>query len=305
MLKAIIVDDEAPARSELRFLLGELNQTEVVAEAASVREAIEKLKEYPCDVMFLDINMPEATGIQLAEALQHLKYPPAVVFVTAYSEFALDAFKVNAIDYLVKPVETERLSHALARVREHVLLHAKAQKAERIPVEKGGKKILINIDDIRYVMARDDYAYLQTGVDRFFSTVSLAQLEKTLDGHGFFRVHRGYLVNLALVKEVEPQSGGTLLLTLDGVDEKIPVSRRRVSSLKKALGLRARCRSGRHQLQAMAVAVRRRARPVAVQRCVRPAQGGGTMVHHRSTVSRAFRCMRRCVLPVGGAICFN
>ena len=221
MLKAIIVDDEAPARSELRFLLGELNQTEVVAEAASVREAIEKLKEYPCDVMFLDINMPEATGIQLAEALQHLKYPPAVVFVTAYSEFALDAFKVNAIDYLVKPVETERLSHALARVREHVLLHAKAQKAERIPVEKGGKKILINIDDIRYVMARDDYA----------------QLEKTLDGHGFFRVHRGYLVNLALVKEVEPQSGGTLLLTLDGVDEKIPVSRRRVSSLKKALGL--------------------------------------------------------------------
>lgn len=122
--------------------------------------------------------MPEATGIQLAEALQHLKYPPAVVFVTAYSEFALDAFKVNAIDYLVKPVETERLSHALARVREHVLLHAKAQKAERIPVEKGGKKILINIDDIRYVMARDDYAYLQTGVDRFFSTVSLAQLEK-------------------------------------------------------------------------------------------------------------------------------
>ena len=251
MLKAIIVDDEAPARSELRFLLGELNQAEVVSEAASVREAIEKLKEYPCDVMFLDINMPEATGLQLAEALQHLKFPPAVVFVTAYSEFALDAFKVNAVDYLVKPVETERLAHALARVREHVVLHARAQKAERIPVEKGGKKILINIDQIRFVMARDDYAYLQTDTDRYFSTVSLAQLEKTLDGHGFFRVHRGYLVNLSLVKEVEPQSGGTLLLTLDGVEEKIPVSRRRVSSLKKALGLyrsrKAHRFSTRHQ----------------------------------------------------------
>lgn len=237
LLKAIIVDDEAPARSELRFLLSELNQTEVVAEAANVREAIEKLKEYPCDVMFLDINMPEATGLQLAEAMQHLKFPPAVVFVTAYSEFALDAFKVNAVDYLVKPVETERLAQALARVREHVKLHAQAQKAERIPVEKGGKKILINIDEIRFVMARDDYAYLQTDSDRYFSTVSLAQLEKTLDGHGFFRVHRGYLVNLSLVKEVEPQSGGTLLLTLDGVEDRIPVSRRRVSSLKKALGL--------------------------------------------------------------------
>lgn len=118
MLKAMIVDDEAPARSELKFLLDELGQTEVVAEAASVREAIEKLKEYPCDVMFLDVNMPEATGLQLAEALQHLKFPPAVVFVTAYSEFALDAFKVNAIDYLVKPVETDRLSQAITRVRD-------------------------------------------------------------------------------------------------------------------------------------------------------------------------------------------
>ena len=127
----MIVDDEAPARSELKFLLDELGQTEVVAEAASVREAIEKLKEYPCDVMFLDVNMPEATGLQLAEALQHLKFPPAVVFVTAYSEFALDAFKVNAIDYLVKPVETERLSQAISRVREHVSLHVQAQKSER------------------------------------------------------------------------------------------------------------------------------------------------------------------------------
>ncbi len=237
MLKAIIVDDEAPARSELKFLLDEVGETEVVAEAASVREAIEKLKEYPCDVMFLDINMPEATGLQLAEALQHLKFPPAVVFVTAYSEFAIDAFKVNAIDYLVKPVEEERLSQAISRVQEQVALHAKVQKLERIPVEKSGKKILIGIDTIRYIMARDDYAYLQTDADRYFSTVSLAQLEKRLDGHGFFRVHRGYLVNLSMVTEVESVSGGTLLLTLDGCDGQVPVSRRRVPALKKALGL--------------------------------------------------------------------
>lgn len=237
MLKAIIVDDEAPARSELRFLLDEQGQVDVVAEAASVREAIEKLKEHPCDLVFLDINMPEATGLQLADALQHLKYPPAVVFVTAYSEHALDAFKVNAIDYLVKPVESKRLAQAIQRVREHVTLHAQVQKLERIPVEKAGKKILIGIDTILYVMARDDYAYLQTADDRYFSTVSLAQLEKKLDGHGFFRVHRGYLVNLAAVQEVESVSGGTLLLTLEGCEDQIPVSRRRVSSLKKALGL--------------------------------------------------------------------
>ncbi len=237
MLKAMVVDDEAPARSELKFLLSELGQVEVMTEAASVREAIEKLKEFPVDLIFLDVNMPEVTGLQLAEALQHLKFPPAVVFVTAYGEYALDAFKVSAIDYLVKPVETERLAQAVTRAREHVSLHAQAQKSERIPVEKGGKKILINIDKIRFVVARDDYAYLQTDTDRYFSTVSLAQLEKRFDGHGFFRVHRGYLVNLSMVEEVESVSGGTLLLTLNGVEEQIPVSRRRVASLKKALGL--------------------------------------------------------------------
>ena len=237
MLKAIIVDDEAPARSELRFLLDETGQVEVTAEAANVREAIERLKDCGADVMFLDINMPGASGIQLAEALNKLKYPPAVVFVTAYSEHAVKAFDVNAIDYLVKPVETERLRMALAKVRASIVGSAHATQKERIPVEKAGKKILINIDSIRYVMARDDYAYLQTDTDRYFSTVSLAQLEKRLEGHGFFRVHRGYLVNLAMVKEVESVSGGTLLLTLDSVEDKIPVSRRRVSSLKKALNL--------------------------------------------------------------------
>ena len=140
MLKAMIVDDEAPARSELHFLLDETGQVEVVAEAANVRAAIEKLKAYPCDVIFLDINMPEATGLQLADALQHLKFPPAVVFVTAYSEYALDAFKVNAIDYLVKPVETERLNQAIVRIREHVALHAQAQHSERIPVERAARR---------------------------------------------------------------------------------------------------------------------------------------------------------------------
>ena len=237
LLNAIIVDDEAPARSELRYLLGEVGGVEVLAEAASVREAIEKMQSYPVDVLFLDVSMPEVTGIQFADALQRLKNPPAVIFVTAYSEHALEGFKVNAVDYLVKPVEIDRLHQAVNRAAEYVTLHVKATQSECIPVEKGGKKILIAIDSIRYVMARDDYAYLQTDSDRYFSTVSLAQHDKRLDGHGFFRVHRGYLVNLAMVEEVEPVTGGTLLLTLNGVEEKIPVSRRRVSSLKKALGL--------------------------------------------------------------------
>ncbi len=234
----MIVDDEAPARSELRFLLEQTGKIGTITEASSVRSAIEMLMESRVDVVFLDISMPGASGLQLAEALHKLKNPPAIVFVTAYSDHAVEAFDVDAVDYLMKPVEEARLDRAIEKVMQRAKPVTDSKVTiERIPVEKGGKKILIAIDSIRYVMARDDYAYLQTDSDRYFSTVSLAQLEKRLDGHGFFRVHRGYLVNLAMVEEVEPVTGGTLLLTLNGVEEKIPVSRRRVSSLKKALGL--------------------------------------------------------------------
>lgn len=237
MIKAIIVDDEAPARSELRFLLEETKQVEVVAEAANVREAIERLKEHGGDVMFLDIQMPGATGLQLAEALGRLKYPPAVVFVTAYSEYAAKAFDVNAIDYLVKPVENERLLMAINKAKKYLVANSKSTQAERIPVEKGGKKLLISTSKIHYIMAKDDYSYLHTATDRYLSTVSLAQLEAKLEPHNFFRAHRRYLVNLDCVEEVLPISGGTLQLTLTDEEEKVPVSRRRVAALKKALGL--------------------------------------------------------------------
>ena len=141
MLRAIIVDDEAPARSELRFLLDETGKVDVVAEAANVREAIEKLKDLGADIMFLDVNMPGTDGLQLAEALTHLKYPPYVIFVTAYSEHAVKAFDVNATDYLVKPVETDRLNQAIAKVLQQVGGQGHSSTGERIPVEKGGKKL--------------------------------------------------------------------------------------------------------------------------------------------------------------------
>jgi len=237
MIRAILVDDEAPARSELRFLLDETRQVEVVAEASNVREAIERLKEKGADVLFLDISMPGATGLQLAEALNRLKYPPAIVFVTAYSEHGARAFDVNAADYLVKPVETDRLQQAISKVKHHVVSFTHGQQGERISVEKSGKKLLVPTDKIRYIMAKDDYSYLHTEADRYLSTVSLAQLESKLEPHGFFRVHRRYLVNLSSVEEVTPVSGGTLMLTLTGEEESVPVSRRRVATLKKALGI--------------------------------------------------------------------
>lgn len=232
-LKALVVDDEAPARAELRYLLEEAGGVEVVGEAGNAVEALQLIKAIPYDVVFLDVEMPGLSGVQLAEVLTTLEKTPSLVFVTAYSEHAVKAFEVSATDYLVKPVELTRLKQAIERVSP-----AEEARVERIPVEKAGRKLLIAVEDIFYVMAKDDYSYLHTDGERYLSTVSLSALESKLERQGFFRVHRRFLVNLPKVREVVPMYGGTLLLTLtDRAGTQVPVSRRRVSSLKKALGL--------------------------------------------------------------------
>ncbi len=234
-LKALVVDDEAPARSELRFLLDEAGGVEVVGEASNAAEATQLIRAIPYDVVFLDIDMPGLSGIEFAEMLMQLDRQPAIVFVTAHTEHAVRAFEVAATDYLVKPVEVSRLRQAIGRL---VPTEVAGVRIERVPVERAGKKLLIEVEHIFYVMAKDDYSYLHTDAERYLSTISLAQLERKLDASGFFRVHRRYLVNLAQVREVVPMYGGTLLLTLkDSAETQVPVSRRRVPALKKALGL--------------------------------------------------------------------
>ncbi len=237
VLKALVVDDEAPARSELRFLLGEAGGVEVVGEASSAAEALQLIRALAYDVVFLDIDMPGLSGMQLAEALGELDKQPSIVFVTAYSEHAVKAFEVEATDFLVKPVEVARLRHAIERLSPTEPV-AGGARVERVPVEKAGKKLLLSVEEIFYVMAKDDYSYLFTDGERYLSTLSLAQLERKLEPRGFFRVHRRFLVNLSQIKEVVPMYGGTLLLTLkDRASSQVPVSRRRVPSLKRALGL--------------------------------------------------------------------
>lgn len=235
MLKAIVVDDEKPARDELKFLLKEAGGVEVVAEAGSAAEAIHALQDHPCDVLFLDINMPDANGLKLAGALRTLRFPPAVVFVSAYSEYAIDAFEVKAVDYLLKPVELDRLHRAIESVEKQVAAQAKQQKAKQISCERAGKKVTVSTTDIKYCIARDDYAYVETTNGKYFSPVSLSSIEKQLDGLGFMRVHRSYLVNLAFVETSVTQESGAMSLKIKDSEDEIPVSRRKIPLIKKAL----------------------------------------------------------------------
>jgi DNA-binding LytR/AlgR family response regulator len=269
-LKALIVDDEAPARSELRFLLAEAGGVEVVGEASDASEALQLIAAIEYDVVFVDVEMPGLSGLDLAEALPIAKPSPAVIFVTAYSEHALEAFEVAATDYIVKPVSLDRLRRALARIaaaRGGAEAGARADapdaapgdprmedpeqrplgpraapegavRIERVAVGKGDRTLLIAAEDILYVEAEDDYSRVHTTHGRYLSGVSLSVLQTRLEPLGFFRVHRSYLVDLGRVREVLPMYGGTLMLVLsDAAGTQIPVSRRRVAALKLALGM--------------------------------------------------------------------
>jgi len=187
LLKALVCDDEAPARSELRFLLEEAGGVEIIGEASSAVEALQLIKAFPYDAVFLDVDMPGLDGIEMAQTLATLDRQPAIIFVTAHSEHAVKAFEIAATDYLVKPVELARLKQAIERL---LPVEEEAPKIDRIPVEKAGKKLLLKVEDIFYIMAKDDYSYMHTDGERYLSTISLAQLEKRLGSSGFFRVHR-------------------------------------------------------------------------------------------------------------------
>jgi two-component system LytT family response regulator len=240
MLRALVIDDETPARQEMKYLLEQTNRVQVCGEASNVYEAVKLIKTIPVDVLFLDISMPGVSGIQLAESLTSHPNPPLIVFVTAYSAYALEAFNVNAIDYLVKPVSTDRLNVAIDKVitiRRESMAQGR-DKPQRIPVSKGEKHVLLDIHDIVYIMAKDDYTILFTDEDHYLSTTSLTAFEEQLTPFRFFRTHRKYLVNLDWVLSIDHAPGAVLTLSLKDKNlSKIPVARRRVGELKYILAL--------------------------------------------------------------------
>ncbi|MCL2403749.1 MAG: LytTR family DNA-binding domain-containing protein [Coriobacteriia bacterium] len=254
-IRALVIDDELPARSELAFLLDDIDGITVVGEAGNVRDAVALIKKTPAEVIFLDINMPGITGLQLAEGLRTSHpNPPALVFVTAHSQFAVKAFEVDAIDYLVKPVEIARLRSAIEKVSARLAQQKEGTQDEdggiaassslidqndntKIMVNKGGNKLFIPIKDVCYIMAKDDYSYIFTADDRFLSTKTLVKIESQFEDTSIFRIHRRYLINLGQITSVNSVKGGALTLTVEGAEEELPVSRRRVPALKQALEL--------------------------------------------------------------------
>lgn len=241
MLKALIIDDESAARSELRYLLEKTQKIRVLGEAATAEEALELLKSINYDVVFLDIQMPQMTGTELARKLNSLDKKPFLVFVTAYGEYAVEAFELRADDYLVKPVSKKRLSKTVKRLqnsRRKTAAKLKEKPLDKIFVDLKDKKIPISIKDIYYFEAFDDYARLYTNQDDYLINSSLKSLQEKLLERNFVRVHRKYLVNMDKVLEVITLSRSAYLLKLsDDNKTEIPVSRRKSKKLRKLFEL--------------------------------------------------------------------
>jgi two-component system, LytTR family, response regulator LytT len=256
-IRTLIVDDEAPARSELRYLLERIPDLQVVGEATNATEALELIKVLNYDLVFIDIQMPGLNGLDVVATFKELERAPAVIFVTAYSEYAVKAFELDAVDYLVKPIDEERLLMAVNKARGRVSASVPAQQVttsqklgvqqeqsqlvidiERIPVESRGKTLLLPMQDIVYISSRNDIVFVHTADNTFITRFTLKTLEERLETKQFLRVHRGYIVNLRHVLEIVPMYGRSYVLKVrSNQKNEIPVSRRRGQKLKSMLGM--------------------------------------------------------------------
>ena len=235
LLRVLVVDDEAPALDELAFLLRSDPRVGSVRTAGHAAEALKLLNDEPVDAIFCDIKMPGLDGVELARVVSRFAQRPQIVFVTAYDEHAVDAFELQATDYIMKPVRTERLAEAVRRVASAGSADVGTSVDETIPVELGGVTRFVRRSEVRYVEAQGDYARLHTATGSHLVRIPLSVLEERWSGAGFVRIHRSTLIALAHVDEVRVIDG-RCSVRLGGVD--LPVSRRHTRDLRERLARR-------------------------------------------------------------------
>jgi DNA-binding LytR/AlgR family response regulator len=248
--RVLVVDNEEHAVEDLGDLLALSERVGEVDTADSATEALLKLRTRSYDAVFVDIRMPGLDGLELAGILGRFADPPPVVFVTAYHDHAVEAFALEATDYLLKPVNEDRLSNSLSRLEDRLgrgapIANAPTVEEDRsgdelpfVGVEVNGRTVLIERGEIRFVEAQGDYVRLHTHHDAYLIRRSISSLAARWAPHGFVRIHRSYLVNLRHVIEISPFFNQALVVRLDDKDQtRLQVSRRRAGDLRDRLGL--------------------------------------------------------------------
>jgi two-component system LytT family response regulator len=251
MIRSFILDDERLAVQRLERLLRDTGRVQIVGTSTDSPEALETLNQLALDVLFLDIQMPGMTGFELLERLER---PPTVVFTTAYDAYALNAFQTSAIDYLLKPIEPERLERALDKVeryaqqpphpdvralaRELAAQLSPSRKLDRIASKVGERTTLLEVARVTHFVARDKLTFAVVGGRDHVVDLTLSQLEERLDSRRFIRIHRATIVNTGFVQELYPAvDGGVLVRLKDDRKTELSVARDRVRDLKTRLGI--------------------------------------------------------------------
>ena len=253
-LKALVVDDEQLARDELCYLLGELGSVEVLGQAGNGVEALSEIDRLDPEVVFLDIQMPGLDGFEVARRLVERRAPTEIVFVTAFDQHAVDAFEVNAVDYLLKPVDAARLEQAVERVRRRMasdaplndrlerivqLIAGRRERREQVAVRVGERLLLVRAEEIIYASLVEDSITIVTGhLSGSSNCRTLDELQAQLDPAVFWRVHRSHVVNINQIKEIVPWFSRNYILRMkDPKGTEIPVSRTQTRRLREYLKL--------------------------------------------------------------------
>ena len=239
-MRVLAVDDELPALEDLVRMLEASPAVDRVESAASAEEALVALGDGAAiDAVFLDVRMPGLGGLELARVLRRFERSPAIVFVSAFDDAAVGAFEVAAVDYLVKPVSRRRLDEAIERAaRRAAPEEPAAADDETLAVDalRGGGTRLLPRSSVLYLQAHGDYVRVASSEGRYLVRARLSELEERWAGHGFVRVHRGFVVNLRRAVEVRPRLNGTAVLVMaDGAE--VPIARRQVGELRRKLGV--------------------------------------------------------------------
>ncbi|MBU5424864.1 LytTR family DNA-binding domain-containing protein [Tissierella pigra] len=254
MKRCLVVDDEKPAREELIYILKEIEGIEVIGQASHGKEALQLIDRFKPDIVFLDIQMPEMNGIEVARKLLNKEYTPEIIFVTAYDKFAVQAFEVNAIDYLLKPISEDRLKQRLeSMVKEDkhnesldydklkaLICSIKPETADkkmRISFHQNNRLIPVDIEDIIYITIENKSTIIFTSKGNFDTNHTLNELMDKLDNNVFFRSHKSYIVNLNYIEFIDPWFNYTYNIHLKNSDAIIPVSRSYVKDFKEIMNI--------------------------------------------------------------------
>ncbi len=245
-MRVLVVDDEELARVRIKELLADIPDVEVAGEAENGLRAVDLVGELGPDVVILDIQMPGMDGFEVVEALAHV---PLVIFATAFDEYAIKAFEVNSVDYLLKPISRERLGEAIERARSllddtpqlddqmaRLAGLIRSRDVRRLPVMKGKKIVLVDLDDIVWIGVEGELVFVHTASERYMMNATMAELESRLDPRVFFRSHRSSIVNLNHVKEIVPWFSGKYKIVVDDEQKsELVLSRARVKGLREIL----------------------------------------------------------------------